>query len=111
MNKERITQYVNVETQNVGKKPRQPTSCRIHYERETQQWKHRGNDLFRFYALGRNRAVDLCTEKTENAQRKRGYTDINVENPNVGKNHGSPQAAEYTMREKYNNGSTEATTS
>ena len=32
-----------------GEKPRQPTSCRIHYERMLQRWKHRGNDLLHLY--------------------------------------------------------------
>ena len=38
-------------------------------------------------------------------------TQILTWKPKCGKNHGSPQAAEYTMREGYNDGSTEATTS
>ena len=39
---------INVETQ-MWEKPRQPTSCRIHYERRLQRWKHRGNDLLHLY--------------------------------------------------------------
>ena len=40
--------------------------------------------------------------KTERKEEKRGYTNVNVENPNVGKKTtSSPQTAEYTVREEY----------
>ena len=34
-------------------------------------------------------------------RKRRGYTNVNMENPNVGKTTSSPQTAEYTMREEY----------
>ena len=34
-------------------------------------------------------------------EEKRRYTNVNVENPNVGKTTSNPQTAEYTMREEY----------
>ena len=38
---------------------------------------------------------------------KRDDTSVNVENPQCGKNHGSPQTAEYTKGEEYNSEDTQ----
>ena len=53
----------------------------------------------------------IMHRKQKSTMEERITQYVNVENPNVGKNHDSPQAAEYTMREDYNDGSREATTS
>ena len=58
-------------------------------------------DSIRLLVLGHNQAVGLYTENRKSAMKE--MTQMLTWKPKCGKNHGSPQTAEYTMGEEYNN--------